>query len=230
MEKEISLEEYKEFMYNDGASDLLYILKSIYNSPSNELLAIFGVIDFTDVLMLDAREIINKYEKYYEENQYANKYNAKTIIKIENSYESEPYMELQHNKFLWIDEWVLIKHIPKENPYIQFKIETPTDSEQESNMSKSDILGVDTIMEVVEEELEKAYDVGFYDALKMNNSNLTNGDIIKMLFPNCIVKPPIEYESGINVEIPTDDCHCFILWFPTYWWNTLYKGDMKNGL
>lgn len=56
-------------------------------------------------------------------------------------------------------------------------------------------------------------------------NNPTNGDIIKTMFPNAIVKPHMfgSCTCGVDVRVFTGEHTCFELWFPTHWWDAPYK-------
>lgn len=62
-------------------------------------------------------------------------------------------------------------------------------------------------------------------------ADVTNGDIIKAVFPKCHVEEHISVlgstsvlKNGIDVTIPNGDHTVFKLWFPTNWWNAPYEG------
>lgn len=57
--------------------------------------------------------------------------------------------------------------------------------------------------------------------------NLTNGDVMKKLFPNYNF-----YEvtlRGLGNKLTTIKCNEADITFDEYWWNKEYKGDVFNG-
>ena len=56
--------------------------------------------------------------------------------------------------------------------------------------------------------------------------NLTNGDMIKTMFPNGKV---IETENGnLGYEIYIDKDYSFCSWFDGLWWNAPYKAESEE--
>jgi len=62
-------------------------------------------------------------------------------------------------------------------------------------------------------------------------ADVTNGDVIKAMFPKCLVEEHISVlggisvlKNGVDVEIPNGHHTVFKLWFPTNWWNASYEG------
>lgn len=65
--------------------------------------------------------------------------------------------------------------------------------------------------------------------LKFLNADITNGDMMKVIFPNIEVEHHYEKELGMNngydIIIHENDHQFFQFWVPSSWWDTPFRKE-----